>query len=113
MPRVSISKEAAPTKVVTTASRLGHNIRTARKRRRLRQMDLATRAGIEVQTLRRVENGSLGTGIGAYIAALWALGLERDVAQVAAPETDLEGKTLEAATRGQRVRPSDTLPSDF
>jgi hypothetical protein len=41
------------------------------------------------------------------------MGLAGDVAQVAAPETDLEGKTLEAATRGERVRPSDTLPSDF
>jgi transcriptional regulator with XRE-family HTH domain len=113
MPRVAVSKEAAPAKVVTAASRLGQNIRTARKRRRLRQKDLATRAGIDVQTLRRVESGSLGTGIGAYIAVLWAMGLAGDVAQVAAPETDLEGKTLEAATRGERVRPSDTLPSDF
>ena len=113
MPRISISEEAAPAKVVAAASRLGKNIRTARKRRRLRQKDLATQAGINVQTLRRVEGGSLGTGIGAYIAALWAMGLEGQIAQLADPATDLEGKTLEAATRGERVRPSDTLPSDF
>jgi len=113
MPRVSVSEEAAPAKVVRAARRLGQSIRTARKRRRLRQKDLATRAGIDVQTLRRVEGGSLGTGMGAYVAVLWAMGLEDDVARVAAPETDLEGKTLEAATRGERVRPSDTLSSDF
>jgi len=113
MPRVSISEEAAPAKVVAAARRLGKNIGIARKRRRLRQSDLATRAGINVQTLRRVESGSLGTGIGAYIAALWAMGLEHQVAQLADPATDLEGRTLEAATRGERVRPGDTLSSDF
>jgi transcriptional regulator with XRE-family HTH domain len=113
MPRVSVSEEAAPAKVVAAASRLGRNIRMARKRRRLRQADLAARAGLNVQTLRRVESGSLGTGVGAYIAALWAMGLEGQVAQLADPSTDLEGTTLEAASHGERVRPSDTLPSDF
>lgn len=113
MPRIAISEDAAPAKVVAAADRLGAHIRTARKRRRLRQQDLATRAGITVQTLRRVESGSLGTGLGAYIAALWALGLEDQLTRLANPATDLEGIALEAAERGERIRPSDTLPNDF
>jgi hypothetical protein len=55
-------------------------------------------------TLRRVEAGTLGTGVGAYVAALWALGRLEDLADLAAPERDIEGQTLEAARRGKRVR---------
>jgi transcriptional regulator with XRE-family HTH domain len=113
MPRIPVSEETAPAKVVAAARRLGKNIRTARTRRRLRQADLATRAGITIQTLRRVERGSLGTGLGAYIAALWAMGLDGPLAALADPAADLEGRTLEAATRGERVRPSEGLSSDF
>ena len=70
-------------------------------------------AGITVQTLRRVEAGSLGTGLGAYMAVLWALGLDGQLAGLAAPDTDIEGQTLEAAGRGERVRPRQDLSSDF
>jgi hypothetical protein len=41
------------------------------------------------------------------------MGLEGQLEQLADPATDLEGQTLEAATRGERVRPSEALPSDF
>ena len=113
MPRVAISADAAPTKVVDAGKRLGAHIRTARKRRRMRQEDLAIKAGMTVQTLRRVEAGSLGTGLGAYVAALWAMGLAGQLASLAAPDTDLEGQTLEAARRGERVRATKVLSSDF
>ena len=113
MPRVAISKEAAPAKVAAAACRLGLNIKTARKRRRLRQVVLARNAGITVQTLRRVENGSLGTGIGAYISTLWAMGIDSALADLASPESDIEGRTLEAADRGERVRSSEDLDNDF
>jgi transcriptional regulator with XRE-family HTH domain len=113
MPRVAVSVDVAPGRVVEAARRLGFNIRTARKRRRLRQTELARRAGITVQTLRRVEAGSLGTGIGAYLAALWAMGLESDIGALASPDTDAEGRTLEAARRGKRVRPEKRLNDDF
>lgn len=113
MPRVAISKETAPGKVAEAARRLGFHIKTARQRRRLRQVELARRAGITVQTLRRVENGSLGTGVGAYVAALWAMGLDAALADVASPESDIEGRTIEAANRGERIRSSGSLDNEF
>lgn len=113
MARIAVSVDAAPGKVVEAARRLGLNIQTARKRRRLRQAELARRAGITVQTLRRVESGALGTGIGAYLATLWAMGLESDIAALASPDTDVEGQTLEAAMRPKRVRPEKRLDNDF
>lgn len=113
MPRVAVSQESAPRKVVAAARRLGSNIRTARLRRQIRQEDLAMQAGVTVPTLRRVEEGYLGTGLGAYVATLWALGLEDEVSRIADPAHDLEGRTLEAAARGERVRITEGLPSDF
>ena len=113
MARVAITDKAAPAAVVRAARRLGDNIRTARTRRRLRQSDLARRAGITVPTLRRVEQGSLGTGMGAYLAALWAMGLEDQFAGLAAPASDVEGRTLQAADRGERIRLRNELDRDF
>lgn len=79
----------------------------------MREEDLAARAGISRTTLRRIEEGELGTGIGAYAAVLWALGLDGQLAAVARPETDVEGQTLEAARRGERVRRVRELSDDF
>jgi hypothetical protein len=44
---------------------------------------------------------------------LWALGLEGQVRQIASPDTDHEGATLEAARLGRRVRASRRLSDDF
>jgi transcriptional regulator with XRE-family HTH domain len=113
MPRRNVNYEAAPAAVLDTVARLGHNIATARVRRRLREEDLAAKAGISRITLRRVEAGALGTGIGAYVAVLWALGLHHEVGEIAGPERDVEGQTLEAARRGERVRPAQGVSDEF
>jgi ribosome-binding protein aMBF1 (putative translation factor) len=113
MPRQNVNRDAAPAAVQSTVSELGRSIATARIRRRLREEDLAARAGISRATLRRIEAGELGTGIGAYAAVLWALGLEGQLAVVARPETDIEGRTLDAAHRGERVRRARELSDDF
>lgn len=113
MPRRNLNEETAPAAVVEAVAQLGQDIATARMRRQWREEDLAAKAGITRMTLRRVEAGALGTGIGAYAAALWALGLHGDLAHVAAPERDLEGQTLEAARRGSRVRLPAELSDEF
>jgi transcriptional regulator with XRE-family HTH domain len=113
VPQRNVNYEAAPAAVADAVAQLGRSIGTARVRRRLREDDLAAKAGITRTTLRRVEAGALGTGIGAYIAVLWALGLHHDIAQVAGPERDIEGQTLEAARRGERVRPGGGLNDEF
>lgn len=113
MPRRNINQDSAPAAVVGAVAKLGQDIATARIRRQLREEDLAAKAGITRMTLRRVEAGALGTGIGAYVAVLWALGLNADLAAVAAPERDVEGQTLEAARRGERVRLPRGLSDDF
>ena len=105
--------QAPPAAVEQVLARLGRNIATARLRRRWRQADLAQKAGITRATVIAVEQGRVGTGIGAYAAALWALGLHDALGEVAAPERDVEGATLEAARLGTRARPSTALDDDF
>ena len=85
----------------------------ARKNRRWRQQDLALKAGLTRRVVIHLEAGQLGVGIGAYVAALRALGLDGDLALLAAPERDAEGRTLAAARTGARVRPGGGLDDDF
>ncbi len=87
--------QRAPARVVDVASSMGRNIALARKRRRLRLADVAAKAGITIPTLRAVEAGNVGTSVGAYIAVLWALGLEDGLLPVATLEFDPEGQRRE------------------
>jgi hypothetical protein len=41
------------------------------------------------------------------------MGLDSAIGALASPDTDVEGKTLEAARRGERVRPEKRLDNDF
>jgi len=113
MPRKNLSIRSAPAAITDLCRQLGANIAFARKRRRITQTLLAKKAGISRFTLVRVENGEIGVGLDLYLAVLWALGLEGQVRQVANPDLDFEGATLEAARVGQRVRSSSQLTDDF
>lgn len=103
----------APAAVVDVLARLGANIAAARRNRHWRQVDLATKAGVSRPVIIRVEAGHPGVGIGAYAAALWAMGLHLDVADLASPGRDLEGQSLAAARLGTRVRLPGDLDDDF
>lgn len=105
--------DAMPAAAEEVLRQLGRNVATARLRRRWRQADLAAKAGITRATVMAVERGRPGTGIGAYVAVLWALGLHDDVARLAAPDVDREGATLEAARLGPRTRAPAPLDDDF
>jgi len=113
MPKQNLNDESTPAAVTEAVSQLGANINTARLRRRLTQDDLAKKAGISKETMSRVEAGRVTTSIAAYAAALWALGLHRDLADVGSPESDEEGTLLAAAGLGRRARPLRTLDDDF
>jgi len=104
---------SSPAAVASAVARLGANIATARLRRRWRQEDLARKAGLTRATVVAIEQGKLGTGIGAYVAVLWAMGLHGEVERIAAPDVDIEGRTLEDARLARRAHPSRTLSDEF
>ena len=95
-----------PFEVTKAARELGENVRIARKRRRLRQVELAQKVGVTEKTLRRLEGGDAGVSIGTVLSVLWALGLLSNVKMLADPDRDAHGKTLELARLPKRVRHS-------
>ena len=105
--------EALPSEVLSQLGRIGSGIKTARMRRRMPQEELAERVGTSWHTIRKIEQGSPGTGIGYYLKALWVLGLFDEVRVLADPERDREGILLEASARGSRARPRRRLNRDF
>jgi len=104
MPRPLQLNQTAPFAVKDGARRIGERLTMARKRRRLTLRELASKAGISYDTARAVEAGNLQTGLGAYLAMLWAMGLESEMQAFADPERDEEGKQLELTRLPQRVR---------
>jgi transcriptional regulator with XRE-family HTH domain len=74
---------------------LGENIRKARLRRAYSSETVAQRAGISRKTLYRVERGDPAVALGIYARVLQALGLENDLASIAAD--DALGRKLQDA----------------
>ncbi len=93
--------------------RLGSRIRLARTRRKLRQEDLAHQIGRARATVVAIEKGSPSTEIGAYAAALWALGLLQELDLVADPGLDRDGQALAFSAVDKRVRPRRQLNNKF
>lgn len=93
--------------------RLGLRIRLARLRRRLRQADLAAKIGRTRATVIAIERGSSGTEIGAYVSALWALGLLQELELVADPGLDRDGQALSFSVSDKRVRVRQPLNNNF
>ncbi|MHA4808940.1 helix-turn-helix domain-containing protein [Flavitalea flava] len=74
---------------------LGENVKLARKRRRLSEIQVAERAGIARSTLQLIEKGDPGVSMSAYLQVLFILGLEKDLLDVAA--NDPLGRKLQDA----------------
>ena len=74
---------------------LGENIKLARKRRKLSEIQVAERAGIARSTLQLIEKGEPGVAMSSYLQVLFVLGLEKDLLKVGAD--DLLGRKLQDA----------------
>ena len=98
-----MSKFVLPLDVSEWVAQLGQRIRIARLRRGWSVADLASKAGINRNTLTALEMGKPGTTIGVCFTALWALGIDKSLEAVADPDTDLHGKALEASRRPKRA----------
>ena len=93
-----------PAHVTEAVAQLGQRIRIARIRRGWSLLELASKAGINRNTLSALELGKAGTAIGVCFTVLWALGLETSLDALADPDTDEHGKALEASRRPSPTR---------
>jgi transcriptional regulator with XRE-family HTH domain len=99
---------AVPEPVQLLTTELGHRIRRARLRRRIPSAELAAKAGISRNTLSALEAGKPGVTLATFATVLWALGLDGTLDQVAHPDHDTHGKTLESSRAPKRARTKAT-----
>ncbi|MHB8948646.1 MAG: helix-turn-helix transcriptional regulator [Rhodoferax sp.] len=104
-----MSNFVTPIEVAERVVQLGQRIRVARLRRGWSVVDLASKAGVNRNTLTALELGKTGTAIGVCFTVLWALGLDKSLEAVADPDTDLHGKALEASRRPKRAGKSSKV----
>jgi transcriptional regulator with XRE-family HTH domain len=74
---------------------LGENIKLARLRRKLSVEQVAERAGISRSSLWQIEKGRPSVSLGYYAQVLFVLGLEKNLATIAAD--DVLGRKLQDA----------------
>ena len=74
-------------------SAMGEQFTLARKRRSLTLVQVAERAGIHRETLRKVEKGDASVALGSYFNVLRVLNLQKDFLKLAAD--DEFGKKLQ------------------
>ena len=98
------SSSRIPIPVTRALRKLGHDIRDARRRRRIPVAILAQRASISRMTLNKVEKGDPGVSLGTYATILFALGMADRLADVADPRDDAVGRELEEEHLPERIR---------
>ena len=93
-----------PIPVTRALRKLGHDMRDARRRRRIPVVILAERASISRMTLHKAEKGDPGVSMGTYATLLFVLGMVDRLADVADPRHDAVGLELEEEHLPQRIR---------
>ena len=93
-----------PLPVSRALRKLGHDIKDARRRRRIPMAIAAQRASISKPTLIKIERGDPGVAIGSYATVLFVMGMTERLADLAEAKNDSVGLELEEENLPQRVR---------
>lgn len=99
-----------PPATVAALEKLGGDLAVARLRRGESLKTWSKRLGVTTPTLLRLEAGDPGVGLGILATALWLIGRDAELADLAAPEHDkgaLDKDVRQAIALGkQRARAS-------
>lgn len=102
MSKRSNAVEQMPIAVLSHLRELGENLSLARKRRQEPLTAWAQRIGVSVPTLMRMERGDPAVSMAVYATALWIMGRDSALPDLAAPEHDRGA--LEQAVRVAKQR---------
>src|ERR1700694_559629 len=106
--RTSRSSVDLPLPARHALRKLGHDMRDARRRRRIPVAIAAQRASISRTTLVKVEKGDPGVALGSYATFLFVMGMVERLADLADPRNDAVGLQLEEEHLPQRIRGAST-----
>lgn len=102
-----------PRKAKEALVQLGEQIRLARKRRQWTIAELAKKNGVSSPTIIALEKGEPTVSIGVLVSALWTLGLETELLNLANPN-DIEGIKMMNTRLPKKIRTRKwTLDNDF
>src|SRR5271156_6444712 len=104
--RTSRSSVVMPLPVGRALRKLGHDIRDARRRRRIPAAIAAQRATISRTTLGKIDKGDPGVAIGIYATGLFVQGLADRLGGLAAPKNAPVGLQLEEENLPHRIHVS-------
>ncbi|HUK46658.1 MAG TPA: hypothetical protein VLW06_03660 [Terriglobales bacterium] len=93
-----------PIPVLRALRKLGHDIKDARRRRRIPMVIAAQRASISKPTLIRIERGDPNVSIGSYATMLFVMGMAERISELVDPRNDPVGLQLEEENLPKRIR---------
>jgi transcriptional regulator with XRE-family HTH domain len=104
MPKASPALSQMPPSTLAALTRLGADLAVARLRRKESLKVWAKRLGVSVPTLLRLEAGEPSVSLGVLATALWLIGRDAALGNLATPKEDrgaLELDVREAETLGK------------
>ena len=104
----SALRDVLPSRIRRALRKLGADIATARKKRSLTALMMAERVGVAKTTYLKIEKGDPSVAMGAYAMALFVLGLDKRLTDIADPGHDEQGLLLDHERLPKRVRPRKT-----
>jgi len=103
--KIASTKHAPPLAVRRAERQVAEHLLTWRKLRGLTQSQLAERAGVARDTVRRLESGEEGVSVQSLLRVLRALGLLDNVPRALDPLRSDVGRLRSEEQLPQRVRP--------
>jgi len=97
-------KYKLPSPAISALKKLGNDINSARRRRRITKEIMSKRAGICINTLTKIEDGNPSTNMAAWISVLYILGLLDNFKNICDLKNDEMGIILEDESLPKRVR---------
>jgi len=95
MPKAANSVNSLPSSVQVSLEVLGNNLRLGRKRRKESLRSWALRMDVSVPTLSAMEKGDPRVSMGVYATALWLMGRDDELRELAALENDAQALAQE------------------